>query len=272
MAVVVFSMFSCATSLEAPIDAADTDTRVKQVPGMEPEPIIVWKPAMEIFSYVDGTVDRKIEYEYDNTGKILRTVENDGRGNIVEIREYEYDGENLIGRRNSDNRGLVSRTEFVLNPQGLAVKEIHRNAEEQILSIVSYEYANGKIVKSVAKNASEVPQLQSDYSYDGKMLSSVDYSLPGGKIEARFERTFQNGHVIEEYTYRPDGTVETGKNFLYEGNNLVGEVYYSGNSKSKTVDFQFDDQGHIVRETWRNRNDRAYEIVDRTWVSFEIQG
>jgi hypothetical protein len=172
---------------------SETDVRVDQPPENEPEPVILWKPALEIFSYIDGTVDRRIEYEYDDTGKILKSVESDGRGNIVEIREYDYDGENLIGRRNLDNRGLISRTEFILNSQGLVVKEINRNSEEQIRSMVSYEYDNGKIVRSVAMNASEVPQLQSDYSYEGKILTSVEYSLPGGNIEARFERLFRMG-------------------------------------------------------------------------------
>jgi len=272
MMVVLFSLYSCATSPERPVDVVDTDVQVDPAPETEPEPIILWKPALEIFSYIDGTVDRRIEYAYDDTGKILKSVESDGRGNIVEIREYDYDGENLIGRRNFDNRGLISRTEFVLNSQGLAVKEINRDAEEQIRSIVSYEYDNGKIVRSVAMNASEVPQLQSDYSYEGKMLTSVEYSLPGGNIEARFERTIQNGRVIEEYTYLPDGSVETGKRFEYDGNLLIGEIYFSGNSKSKSVDFQLDDQGNTVRETWRNRNDRGFEVVDRTWLSFEIDG
>ncbi|MDF1567445.1 MAG: hypothetical protein RQ801_13820 [Spirochaetaceae bacterium] len=272
MMVVLLSLYSCSTSTETPIDAVDTDARVDQVSEVEPEPIILWKPALEIFSYIDGTVDRRIEYEYDDTGRILKSLESDGRGNIVEIREYDYDGENLIGRRNFDEGGLVSRTEFVLNSQGLAVKEINRDAEEQIRSMISYEYDNGKIVRSVALNASEVPQLQSDYSYEGKMLSSVEYSLPGGNLEARFERTFQNTRVIEEKTYLPDGSVETGKRFEYDGNFLIGEIYFSGNSKSKSVDFQLDDQGNIVRETWRNRNDRIFEVVDRTWLSFEIDG
>jgi antitoxin component YwqK of YwqJK toxin-antitoxin module len=272
MMVVLLSLYSCATSPETSVDAVETDVRVDQPPENEPEPVILWKPALEIFSYIDGTVDRRIEYEYDDTGKILKSVESDGRGNIVEIREYDYDGENLIGRRNLDNRGLISRTEFILNSQGLVVKEINRNSEEQIRSMVSYEYDNGKIVRSVAMNASEVPQLQSDYSYEGKILTSVEYSLPGGNIEARFERTIQNGRVMEEHTYLPDGSVETGKRFEYDGNLLIGKIYFSGNSKSKSVDFQLDDEGNIVRETWRNRNDRDFEVVDRTWLSFEIDG
>ena len=54
--------------------------------------------------------------------------------------------------------------------------------------------------------------LTSRYHYAGAMsLSPWSINSQDDTVEARFERTLENGRVVSEQTVLPDGTVETAK-------------------------------------------------------------
>ena len=60
------------------------------------------------------------------------------------------------------------------------------------------------------------------------------------------------------------------KKFEYDGDNVISETYYAESQKSKSVHYEYDSSGNVVRESWRNRLGKEYEVIEKKWILFEI--
>jgi len=170
----------------------------------------------------------------------------------------------------SDATGLLSRTEYLYDGRGRLVEERTLDPLGNLQSSLEYVYEDDRIVRTLASDASGVTRLESVYSYDGPVPVSVEYRGPGGSLEAVFQREMDGERILEERTVLPDGTVETRRRFEYSGNRLAGEVFEFGTVPSKSVRYEYDADGNILRETWSNASGRDYEIIERQWRLFEI--
>ncbi len=267
------AMVSCAGT---PPQAADE--RASETPGDAgtasapvEKNVMIQKVAGETVMSPDGTVDKEVEYSYNESGRLADIVEHDGRGELLSERRFSYSDGALTRKEESDVYGLVSVTLYENNSSSQIVREEKQDAKGTSLSVVTYEYADGRLAKSVASDGEGVPQLSAEYDYQGDVLVTVRYLLPGGKEDARFIRTVENGVLVEEKTILPDGSVESGRRFEYSDGILVSEELFSGTSVTRSVRYDYDADGNIIRETWSNRNGRDFEVVERRWITVEVK-
>ena len=270
-ALLIFCMISCAG---APQDGTSTMSdgsgAIIESEAVQSTSEVIWKPDLEEIKFIDGTIDKLVEYRYDEDGRILEIAEKDSRNEPLNIRTYKYESGVLIEQTMSDQFGPVSITRYENDSVGNPLREVKQDAKGLVLSVVSYTYDDGRVTESIAADGQGTPHLIARYTYDGNFVIQVDYLLPGGKEEARFERTLMGGRPVEEKTILPDGSVETARSFTYQGDLLVEEIHYAGSMKLKSVRYDFDGNGNIIRETWSNKTGREYEIVERRWQRFEL--
>lgn len=277
--ILILALVSCAGAPESdtgtvPETSGESDPVEITEDDSPAEPVSIWKAEWETTMSPDGTVDKNIEYRYDESGNLSRISEHDSRDELLYLRNYNYENGFLVSQEMSDRYGLVSTTLYETDSEGMVTRETKQDPLGTNLSIVDFEYENGLVTRSIASDGEGTPLLSAEYSYIDNMIVLVEYLLPGGKEEARFTRTLDNGRAVEEQTVLPDGTVESGRVFEYEGDVLIREIHSAAGNTTKSVRYDYDGDGNIIRETWTNRNGRDYEILERRWILIEepIQG
>lgn len=258
-------LLSCAST---PADkTADNSVEKAQQPA---EKIKIWKIQAETAMTPDGTIDKVVNYEYDGESRLLHVVEKNHLGSIIRESAYEWNGGKLIRMRLSDQNGPASQVTYVSDDEGKVIEESKVDGSDNLLSRTQYQYDGDKISMTAVYDGTGVHLLTSRYHYAGDELITVEYQLSDDTVEARFERTLENGRVVSEQTVLPDGTVETAKKFEYDGDNVISETYYAESQKSKSVHYEYDSSGNVVRESWRNRLGKEYEVIEKKWILFEI--
>lgn len=267
--IVFFALISCAgapiedenTALPSEATAASVAAEEISVP--------IWKPAELTSSYVDGTVDKTVVYSYGNDGRLLQTIDSDGRGNTLLEQAFEYKNGYLVKETASDSTGPISITLYDLTKDNQVETQIKQDPLGNVLSVVRYEY-DGELIKSaVASDGSGVPLLITEYQYLDNEIATVLYKTSSGIEEARFERIMENGMLVREHTVLPDGSVETAREYLYEDGINTEVIFFTGASKSKARALSYDGNGNIIREVWSDRSGREYNVIERSWVQFE---
>jgi len=269
---VLILFMSCAGG---PADSVLQDEPISESEAVENETdtvkvITIWKPELIVYKYVDGTIDKTIRFSYDRMGNELQKDEYDGKGELLNTYKIQYDQGNLLNMEVSDAGGIVSKTLFEADNQGNILSEVKQDAKGNILSIIKKIYIGNELVSSTAFDANEIPSLKSVYSYQDNELQSIEYQLPDGSLDARMERSFENGVAVKEQVLLADGTVETARTYSYADNLLVGEVQFAGTIKIKSAAYEYDDNKNMIRETWSDRKGNDFEIIEHSWISFEI--
>jgi len=194
--------------------------------------------------------DRRIDYEYDELGRVIRVVEGketldrlvrffgyDASGNISKIVEatgsetrYEYDG---LGR--------LSKVE---RPDG-GYRKIKRHKSGEISSEKDFD-------------SSETLMAERRYSYDRNLNSVdiIDLLWTGKKSRA--------AQVVNKYTFDDAGRVSSIKNpeggiWRYERNDF-GEIISTTDPEGRTKYFDRDGIGRIASEYFLRDNKRYREF------------
>ncbi len=258
-------LFSCAGKpTEAPLERI-----VEEVP--EPEGVIqVWKTAVETVLFADGAVDKVTYYKYDTLGNIQSAVEKNFKDELISQIVYEWDDGNLHRMTKSDQNGVVFESNYIVEDGNILQKtRLDKEGNPQLR--IEYQYDNDRLMESSIYDSKGVHQLKSVYAYEDGLLTSVEDFLPSGIPDALFERVIQQGKVMSERTILPDGTVEKEKTIEYSGDIVVSETYFSRSKQIKSVQYEYDDYGNIIKETWVNRSGKAYEIVEKDWISIDVE-
>ncbi len=250
--------------------AEDTSAPELTVETVSADPVLIWKPDSVVFRYVDGTVDKTVMYTYDDEGRLLKSEDFDSRGTLLFKRQITYKQGDLISEELSDRFGPISLTQYELGDNGHVIEQIKQDSRGEVLSIISLSYNDGLLVKTTARDAFGNTHMVSEYSYQDGLVILVQYILPDGTEDARFERILDNGRVSMERTTLPDGTVEIARLFEYMGNLIYSETHYAGTDKIKSATFNYDENENVIREIWSDRAGNDYEVIERTWKRFEI--
>jgi len=272
-AAVLFAMLiSCAGSPAGEVSAApDTDAVELSSPEEEAVQVeTVWKPLTIVYMYIDGTVDKTISYTYDDEGRELVSEEYDGQGELQNSSRLLYTGGNLQRREVFDGANLTGITLYEADENGNIISIIKQDTEGNTLSIVENTYEKSLLKTSTAFDASGIPSLKSVFTYQNGELTGVEYQLPDGSPDASLERIFENGLPVREQVVLPDGSVETARDFAYTSGLLTGETQYAGKTKIKTAVYEYDDDKNLMREIWSDRSGNEYEVIEYSWISFEI--
>ncbi|MBP3924282.1 hypothetical protein J6E39_03470 [bacterium] len=142
--------------------------------------------AAKTFKYDNGNESVEHKFSYDAQGRKALTRLSDG-GKIT----YAYQGKSELPSeqvyRDKDNN-LISLNKFAYDQAGNRVKNESYNANNELESVMSYEYdAQGRVTRLVSEN-----------KMDGSVnITETTYLADGGKVD---NITFsQNGQVINSY-------------------------------------------------------------------------
>jgi antitoxin component YwqK of YwqJK toxin-antitoxin module len=231
--------------------------------------VTLWKPASEVFTYTDGTIDRKITRVYDAEGNLTAVKETDGKDNLLYFREYSRRDGVLVSLQVSDKAGPVSITLYKSDSAGRIVEEVSQGSNKAVLSRLTHRYVGDYLAETVAQDGGGKINLLLLYEYKDGELDRLEYRTAQGTLEATFRRISEGGKVISEQTIVSDGLVETERSFIYSGDRIAGESHFSMGVPVKSVRFEYDGNGNIVREIWADRAGRDYETVSRDWIGIE---
>ena len=178
------------------------------------------------------------------------------RGSIINTSttsEYEYDGSGRISREKI--KGGINRiVDYRYDEQGNLAEELITESDGQIKTI-TYEREDGRIIRK-SNNGAMYFYLQGSTVYDDRSIKQrlsvledmeeqdivYEYDAESGLITK--ETTYNNEiepYIIKisEYTYNPDGSVDT-ESVEYNGAKLIKKYIY-------------DSQGNILRVQKKRR-------------------
>jgi len=265
-------LISCAGGPAGEVNAT-RDTAALENTAVTEETVqveTVWKPETIVYSYIDGTVDKTIRYSYDDAGREILSEDYDGQGELQNSYKSQYADGVLQRKETFDGANMIGITLYEADDDGNLTSILKQDTEGNTLSIVNNTYEGSLLKTSTAFDAEGIPSLKSIYTYQDGELLGVEYQLPDGTLDARMERTFENGLPVKEQLVLPDGSVESARDFAYENGVLSGETQYAGTMKIKTAAYEYDGNGKLIRETWSDRSGKAYEMIEHSWISFEI--
>lgn len=198
--------------------------------------------------YVEYT-DTEIRFLYDIPVDSRVTLLS--RGSIINTSttsEYEYDGSGRISREKI--KGGINRiVDYRYDEQGNLAEELITESDGQIKTI-KYERKDGRIIRK-SNNGAMYFYLQGSTVYDDRSIKQrlsvledmeeqdivYEYDAESGLITK--ETTYNNNNntsiiKISEYTYNPDGSVDT-ESVEYNGAKLVKKYVYDSQGNILSV-------------------------------------
>ncbi|MBD3635962.1 MAG: hypothetical protein HUJ25_01365 [Crocinitomicaceae bacterium] len=196
--------------------------------------------------YDGKELDEQFFY-YDEEGRLLRDhrifhqphesgdfrMKYDDRGNLIE--EVNVDDLDRVLERKTmtyDNQGnmITKKVEFLHKEQGQMIPE----------SYFEYTYADGKIAsKEGWENEKEDETVKYAYEHGDNQETVSKYNSSGKITEQWVQKWDDKGRLIQD----------------------VHTTYESGSPISKTIDFMYDEFGHIVTETMHKSNSKLQKQI-----------
>lgn len=173
-------------------------------------------------------------YIYDENGELTEWAEYDKAGNIINgITRYG------CYLHEFSNGIMVSRTEF---------------------------YDNGSVKEYIRWNETGMPVANYEYEENGDLFQWYECDDQGNIINGhRYEEwessdgtegytwsTYENGHIISEYSYLSDGTPDDWSEYYYDASGNLTEWYlYNGDGSLRILrEYTYSDAGMLAIETW----------------------
>ncbi len=270
--IVFILLASCAgtpAAVETTVSGTPDGVQTTDTVEIDSDSRYVWKSASDVYTYIDGTVDKTVTHSYGDDGNLLKSVDTDTRGRILYEQVFEYREGLLVKETMSDQFEIVSLTSYEHDSDGLVKKQIKQDARGNVVSIRSFEYDGETLTSTTASDGNGNPFLIIENDYQDGILVFAEYKLPDGTTDGSFKRVLEEGLVTREDTMRPDGSVVSSKTFKYDEDRIVEEAQYIGDLKFKSAEFAYDQNGNIIREIWSDQNGNNYEIIERSWLQFE---
>lgn len=273
----ILLMTGCVTTepevVKAPPEQKAVEPKEEPVkePVKEPVFIDVYKPVSETLTSSDGVVDGSVEYDYDD------------KGNLLEKRELDSDSRLLNRMENTVSANKIVRTQYyrgeknepgiykVYNYEGEnLVEEISFDQEDIPQTISTYEYDGmGNVVKWTVFSGDNVPMMVTEYEYDGERRTKALFLTPLGDSEGHIDYIWDMGHMVEEKTYDANDKLEKAVEYVYDGDNLVGETHYRKTVINYTIEYDLDDAGNVIRKRQLYRSGNLKAQWDFEYTSFK---
>jgi YD repeat-containing protein len=173
-----------------------------------------------------GNVFRSECYSYDDSGKLAQSLEFDSAESEAGTTDYEYDGDGKrVAWTSRDKSGTVTRRGVEEYAGTLLVSLVTFRANDVLLRRKTFEYSDGKLVKSVST-----------------------YYSPNGEVTERWLSSYDSeGRIAETFGLKSDGTPLGDGRYVHE--------YGPDGGESRVLSFndsaQDNEPNHIKRFAYK---------------------
>ena len=190
-------------------------------------------------SLVDAEKYETQYFEYDNKGRITRSLKKDAEETIFEdikyINNYNKDGlivskgsyyENMSGVE-SETDGLITDNihfvyDYKFNSHNMPIeKKCLLKHSNELVYITNYQYKENKISKIEKYDNLENLTYVETFCIEGKDVKIKTVKLDNGIVSFKKQYSFASGNVISMRNLNPMGGTERWK-VLHYGNNYIG--------------------------------------------------
>ena len=239
----------------------------------------------------DGIIEKVVKKQYNADGT-LQTSEYDAEGRLVtySVDSYDEQGQQILREVYDGQDQLLESIEMQYDAQGNQIYFAHFDGDGNCLSLKEStydEYGNRTYYRVVSQSGSE-QIFTNEYVYDeeGRMLERAYYydgTLNGTEVYEYDEEgrliSMQDGNTETRYWYENGLMVKKYEktNFAFyteytydEKENLVFERCYSASdlSPSYSIQYQYDDQGNCLSQTYTDGFGDSYVMVESIYDEF----
>lgn len=265
-----FALASCVSSPEPVVNQADRPPEPVRKERVEEYqvPVVV----KETRSFADGLVDRVASYAYtaDFSSLLAVTVTRPTVAAPVERVEYALDQAGRPARKTvfGSDGAPASSSAFEYDGAGLLIREINRDAKNQVASQSEWSYQNGKKADWRVLDPSGATLARTEYRYEGGLLVEARMYAAGGAA---------SGSIRYEYADfgESKGLLVAERFFTASGANDGSVAYERGPSgllmretrtradgrRERVVEYEYGPRGELVKAVFKDGAGAARESV-----------
>jgi len=201
-------------------------------------------------SYGDSTGElASYRFEYDSLGRLIRSAELDADGGTVQRTEHIYDGYNRLSRQSWTLGGKTYSESYVYDDPS----DTNKNGDGALTQMTT---ATGAMI---------------DYQYDTlRRLTRSKVALNGSTVytTAYAFRDLDASRTTTQVQYRnvrsANGTLLEGKKYTYDALGNITRISQSTSPFHALVDYEYDAQNQLTKETYYDGNGTAEGNITRT--------
>ena len=197
----------------------------------------------------DGETIGSYAFEYDSLGRLIRSTAMDENGSVTQRTEHLYDAFNRL-----------SGQSWTLGAQTYSERYAYSDGEKGDGSLTSMTAATGdslefgydvlkRLNRVTVKDGSSVI-LNTAYAY-----RDVSWNRGSAQVEFRNVRLGSDSGMLLE-----------GKKYVYDDVGNLKEIRESTGDFNKLVDYAYDSQNQLVKESYYNPgNEKPYDVYDYSY-------
>lgn len=267
---------SCASSKGVQSAPAEGPVAAQAAPAAEvpaPAPVLVEVPYWVLnrveTAYPDGVVSGVETFDLDASGRVLKNVSFDGKGNAVSVKTWTWDRDTAT-MVTADPEGSVIAKGRQTWSQGLLMEEVRLNAKDEVQSTESYRYdAEGRKIGWSVQTA-KGNTITTEYEWEGSRLASIRVKDATGAVIKRYTRTYDgSGLLLSESEWDERGTLTRKIAYVYEGGFLVREEARNGSGGMlSSAEYVNDEWGNPLSVAYKDRTGRIIETKKQGWTGY----
>ena len=271
-------LYSCASAPEEPVeDSNDSGSAVEEKAKSEKE--LKWVSvteeeyfvSQETIKYGDGFVDGYRLYEYDDNGRLLTKSQIGSDETVISEEIFIYEDGTLTSSEFYSGNEMISRSSYSYDKNNNLVEESFMNPKGELQGVSSYEYdSSGHRIKWISGDSGGIPMMYTEYEYNDDDVVRMSYFLPTGEMEGYTQLNYGEAGVLEEATYSAASKLEKKTEYVYRDGKVVQALFYYGKNLSRTMEYEYDDKGNVLKLTTFNRNGDITDIVEKEYIVIPV--
>ena len=222
----------------------------------------------ESVQFPDGTEDEYTLYTYSPDGTLLlrEDLYDAASKDLLESREYQYQGDLVIEKRILDGQKKLKSRRVYRYTNGLLTEEAQFDRENVLQARLIYQYdTQNRKIEWKTLDASGSMVGMSKYYYNGENAPiRTELHGPGGNLELVISTTYTEGKKAREVFASPDGKVEKEVVYRYdEKGRLLGRTEYAPTkAKIGSVAYEYPEDASVPsREILLDGRDKPKKVV-----------
>lgn len=268
-----FALASCVSS-PSPSEgrAASAERPTEPVRKERIEEYQVPVVVKETRSFADGLVDRVTSYSYsaDFASLLSATVARPTVATPIERVEYALDQAGRPARKTvfGSDGAVASGSAYEYDAAGLLVREVNRDAKNQVVSQSEWAYQNGVKAAWRVLDPSGVTLARTEYRYEGGLLVEARLHGAGGALSGSIRYEYADfgeakGLLVAERYFNASGAQDGSVAYEHGPGGLpMKETRIRADGRrERIVDYEYGPRGELVKTIIRDGTGAARESV-----------